>query len=458
MRFVAVAVDYDGTLAEHGTVGQDTLAAIEDFLASGRTFILVTGRILSDLLTVFPKAGLCTSIVAENGAVLYHPSTHRRRLLGAPAPPAFVDSLAQKQVPLTVGDSIIATVRPHEVAVLETIRDLGLEHHVIFNREAVMVLPSGINKATGLQTALRELGLSARNVVAIGDSENDHALLAAGECAVAVRNAIPRLQAEAHIVTQGESGAGVSEILRALVRDDLDSLHAPADIPMGRVNRQETWTVPSVRDTLLVTGTRPAFFLGKLIGRLRLSGYQCCVMDPTGHYAVPEGAVSFGDAVLGPTIDEVMTAMANPETSLLINVCALPQDARRAFADELLARLHRWQQKAGRPHRIVIVDADQLFPPDGPSPRHANEGVVYGVMAPERLAETLLRTIRVAISVGPSASEALYTYARAAGMKWPSWTGPETGPDEGVAWRVGEAPIRFQVAGDDDEAPSPTGR
>ena len=46
--------------------------------------------------------------------------------------------------------------------------------------------PSGVNKATGLAAALDELGLSPHNAVGVGDAENDHAFLAACECAVAV--------------------------------------------------------------------------------------------------------------------------------------------------------------------------------------------------------------------------------------------------------------------------------
>jgi hydroxymethylpyrimidine pyrophosphatase-like HAD family hydrolase len=34
-----------------------------------------------------------------------------------------------------------------------------------------------MNKATGLSVALKELQLSAHNVVAVGDAENDHAFL-----------------------------------------------------------------------------------------------------------------------------------------------------------------------------------------------------------------------------------------------------------------------------------------
>lgn len=50
---------------------------------------------------------------------------------------------------------------PHETDVIEALRDLGLDLRVIFNNKgAVMILPGGANKATGLMTALDELSLS----------------------------------------------------------------------------------------------------------------------------------------------------------------------------------------------------------------------------------------------------------------------------------------------------------
>ena len=191
MRFAAVAIDYDGTLAQDGLVDSSTAAALEQG-GLGAEVYPVTGRMLRELLPLFPQAALCARIVAENGAVLYRPATRDQRLLAAPASAALIDTLKRKGVtPLDVGDSIIATVRPHEVPIMEAIRDLGLEHHVIFNRESVMVLPPGINKATGLAAALDELQLSHHEVVGIGDSENDHALFQASELAVAVASAVP---------------------------------------------------------------------------------------------------------------------------------------------------------------------------------------------------------------------------------------------------------------------------
>jgi hydroxymethylpyrimidine pyrophosphatase-like HAD family hydrolase len=87
-----------------------------------------------------------------------------------------------------------------------------------------MVLPSGVNKMTGLRAALKELRLSAHNLVGVGDAENDHAFLESCECAVAVANAIPALKETADFVTRGERGAGVVELIDRIIDNDLADL------------------------------------------------------------------------------------------------------------------------------------------------------------------------------------------------------------------------------------------
>ena len=89
MRYLALAADYDGTLASDGIVRPDTIGAIERLVATGRKLILVTGRVLPELLEIFPHISLCERVVAENGAVLYRPATKEITLL-APAPSAGV--------------------------------------------------------------------------------------------------------------------------------------------------------------------------------------------------------------------------------------------------------------------------------------------------------------------------------------------------------------------------------
>ena len=71
--FLALAADYDGTIAEHGVVARETLEALQRFKRTGRRLILVTGRRLPSIQRAFPEYSLFDRIVAENGAVLFDP-------------------------------------------------------------------------------------------------------------------------------------------------------------------------------------------------------------------------------------------------------------------------------------------------------------------------------------------------------------------------------------------------
>jgi hydroxymethylpyrimidine pyrophosphatase-like HAD family hydrolase len=222
MRYVTFASDYDGTLADEGTVSPATLAALERLKASGRRLILVTGRELDELLDVFPENSIFDRIVADNGAVLHSPGHRRTELLAEPPPPEFIDALRQENVePLNVGRVIVATVEPHGPTVLNAIREWQLPLHVSYNKGAVMVLPSGVNKASGLLAALTDLGLSRVHTVGVGDGENDQALLTLCQCGVAVANATPELKECADIVTSESAGKGVQELIDRLLRDEL---------------------------------------------------------------------------------------------------------------------------------------------------------------------------------------------------------------------------------------------
>nr|WP_242016822.1 HAD-IIB family hydrolase [Trichocoleus sp. FACHB-46] len=142
--------------------------------------------------------------------------------MGDRPPAAFIQALQERQVDsLAVGRVIVATWKPYETTVLETIRDLGLELQIILNKEAVMVLPSGLNKATGLKAALERMELSPQNVVGFGDAENDLAFLNICALSVAVANALPMVKEQADWVTQGSRGDGVAEVIDQLLTSEL---------------------------------------------------------------------------------------------------------------------------------------------------------------------------------------------------------------------------------------------
>ena len=214
VNYAALACDYDGTLACDGIVGETTLKALRRLQERSILLVLVTGRTLEELLAIFPEVSLFERVVAENGAVLYRPGTRDYRVLASPPPEKFIELLKQRGVqPLSVGHVIVATHEPQQAKVLEAIRELGTEMQVIFNKGAVMILPSGVNKASGLAAALKELRVQTGQVVAIGDAENDHALLEFSGFAAAVANAVPALKERAAWVAKSADGAGVVELI-----------------------------------------------------------------------------------------------------------------------------------------------------------------------------------------------------------------------------------------------------
>jgi hydroxymethylpyrimidine pyrophosphatase-like HAD family hydrolase len=225
-HYRALATDFDGTIAHDGRVDDDTVAALERARGSGLRLLLVTGRELDDLANTFPHTRLFDRIVAENGAVLLDPGGQRIRVLAAAPPAALLEALRAARVPVSIGRSIIATSRPYETQVLAAIREAGLDWQVIFNKDSVMLLPPGVDKATGLAAALRELAIPASLTVGVGDAENDDVLLAACGLGVAVSNALASLKAAADIVTDGACGAGVAELVAQLLRGDVDRIRS----------------------------------------------------------------------------------------------------------------------------------------------------------------------------------------------------------------------------------------
>lgn len=222
VRFRALACDFDGTIATDGAVAPATLTALERVRASGRRLLLVTGRTGPQLEAVFAQWDVFDRIVLENGAVLVDPSTGTDRLLCAPVSADLVHALRRRGVvPMSVGRAICAAGVGHLETIRGAIRLLGLPLHTVVNRGGVVVLPLGVSKASGTETALHEVGETAAACVAAGDAENDLPMLGLAGCGVAVANALAEVKAASALVTSQPDGAGIAELAAGLVADDL---------------------------------------------------------------------------------------------------------------------------------------------------------------------------------------------------------------------------------------------
>ena len=173
MRLRAFATDYDGTLASQGQVAPATLEALKRLKASGCKLLMVTGRELPDLRSVFPEIDLFDAIVAENGALLYRPNLGEEPL-GPEPPKALIHELKRRKIePLAVGRTIVATARTNEAEVAAALEALELPWRMIFNKDSVMVLPDGVDKASGLVAGLLALGLTPPDALGVDVCEND---------------------------------------------------------------------------------------------------------------------------------------------------------------------------------------------------------------------------------------------------------------------------------------------
>jgi hydroxymethylpyrimidine pyrophosphatase-like HAD family hydrolase len=197
---LAIATDYDGTIANLGAIDSPTLAALARFRASGRKLILDTGRELHDLLTVCPDLTIFDLVLVENGAVLYDPTTREERPLADPPPQSLLDAFKRREIPVLVGRVVLETYATYHEAVQEALAETRVAREITFNNTAIIILPPGVHKGSGLVVALEQFGISLEQTAGIGDAENDHDLLAVCGLAVAVPNAIDALKKRAHVV------------------------------------------------------------------------------------------------------------------------------------------------------------------------------------------------------------------------------------------------------------------
>lgn len=444
MRFLALASDYDGTLACDGVVDEQKLKALERFRQSGRKLILVTGRELPDLESTFGRLDLFDFVVAENGALLFNPGKREKRLLAPPPPENFVNDLRHRGVrSLSVGEAIVATWHPFEAAVLESIRQLGLDLQVIFNKDAVMILPSGVNKMTGLARALEEMKLSRHNVVAVGDAENDRAFLGCCEFSVAVSNAIPALKERVDWVTDKPRGEGVAELIDRLLSDDLASLDSQVQkhgLVLGRAGEENILFDAHGNNLLLCgqSGSGKSTFVAGFIERLLERGYQTCVIDPEGDYESLPDFFTIGDESHPPSLDQIFQLLDHPDSNLAINLIGVKMQDRPGFFASLLSRLQEKFLHEGRPHWLVVDEAHHLLPCEWAPASAEVAGEKFSMMLvtvhPEHVSPAALRLIDALVTVGKAPREAAEEFAKVVGISPPQMPSDDLSQGEASVW------------------------
>lgn len=442
MHFLALAVDYDGTIAENGSVAPHVQASLMALKASGRKLLLVTGRELQALKHNFPQLGLFDLVIAENGALLYDPLEDVEELIAEAASIDLVSRLRDKGVsPLSVGRSVVATWHPFEEAVVSTIRELGLELQITFNKDAIMVLPPSVNKASGLSAGLRKLGISELNVVGVGDAENDHSFLSICGCCAAVSNAIESIKASADLLLSLDHGRGVCELVDLLLEKDAGLVPVERiGMCLGQtVEARKMWLPPE--SVLLVVGNSGAgksSYVTWLTERMVEARQGFCVIDPEGDYLTLEDAVTIGGLTVPPTTQESVHLLLQAQLNVVVSSLALDPPARVRLFGDLLPFIQRLRHASGRPYWLVVDEAHYMLPHCATWPPGflADIGAIIVALDFDQVCPALLEGVDVLVTLGSTARELVERFARDRRRECPDFPGRLPGSEYACLWNV----------------------
>jgi hypothetical protein len=366
VRFFALACDYDGTLAFGDRIGPETLAALERARQAGLRLILVTGRTFFDLTRVCERLDLFDGVVAENGAVLYFPPAGVLRDQAPPPPSRVVAELDHRGIFYQVGRVIIATARADEAGVREALAATGVSLELLYNRSALMLLPHGVTKGTGVRQVIRELGLSPHDVLALGDAENDTELFEACGFTGCPADAVPMLRDRADWVFPGENGraiaaAIVGPILGGELRGDRIARHR-VDLGWAPGTGARV-TIPSRGINVLVPGdpgSGKSWLAGALVERLHEQQYAVCVIDPEGDYHVLGRLPGIAWLEVGDhaSVEQAMARFRNdPAACVVLDLSALAHPKKVRLIETTLELARSLRRRVGRPHWIVLDEA-----------------------------------------------------------------------------------------------------
>lgn len=403
-HFRAVALDLDGTLAVGGAVSSQVLRALDDLRSSGVAVLLVTGRIEGELEASFPGLAACfDAVVTENGAVVQ--VGRQVRLMGPPVARELEQALERRGVRLRRGRCLLACDGDVAHLALQEITRLGLDHQLVHNRSALMVLPSGITKAVGLIEALRQLAVSPHSCLAVGDAENDLSLLHAAEVGVAAPGAVASLRTQADAVLPGFLGADLAALLGGPLLRGVTRFCPPRRwVVAGEDDAGAPVHVPGSQANVLITGSSrsgKSYLAGLLFERWSDAGYVVMLLDPEGDHVelggLPGVVVVDGRAPAASMAEAL--AVLGQQVSVVLDLSGLDGQRRSATLRQVHQALEAHRASRGVPHWLVVDEAHSIMGEDVQEHWSAvARGLCLATYRPELLPPELLADVDMTLT------------------------------------------------------------
>jgi len=417
--FKALACDYDGTLASHDVIGPAALAALSRAREAGLRLMLVTGRTFFELTRVCERLDLFDAVVAENGAVLYSPRGGVIRDLAPPPPLRLLAELDRRGIAYEHGRVIVGTARSDELRVREALAAAGVSLELIHNRGALMLLPVGISKGTGVRQVIGTLGLSFHDVLALGDAENDLPLFEVCGWTACPSNAVPAVRERADWVLSGDDGEAIALAL--------DESILPGRLPVARSPRHRIalgWvvgsaarvTIPERGVNVLIQGdplSGKSWMVGALIERLLGRRYAVCVIDPEGDYRVLRRLAGVTWTVVsgGPSMEQALGRFErDPAACVVADLSDLAHSDKIACTATGLAAIRRLRNRLGLPHWVILDEAHYSLHRGGVAPEAVgleDKGFCLASYKGSWLTDTVVEAMDVLVLARTTAREEL---------------------------------------------------
>ncbi|MFK7694662.1 Cof-type HAD-IIB family hydrolase [Paenibacillus sp. HJGM_3] len=239
-RYKLLAIDMDGTLLnEESLISDDNRNWIHKALEAGISVILSTGRGVQKVYPYTDEIGLKTPIVSVNGSEVWkEPRVLLKRHLMKTEWIRRLHEMSVKYDTWFWAYSVEGVHNkenwvPEELETTQWLKfgffteDDQSRNRILDELTAwgefeitnshphnLEINPKGISKASGIEEVCRLLGHSMSEVVAMGDSLNDMAMIRAAGLGVAMGNAQEELKRAADLVTVTNQEHAVAKIIR----------------------------------------------------------------------------------------------------------------------------------------------------------------------------------------------------------------------------------------------------
>lgn len=153
------------------------------------------------------------------------------------------------------------------------------------------------------------------------------------------------------------------------------------------------------------------------------------MLDPEGDHAGLAGAVTLGDRLQAPSLEQVTDELEVPDRRVVVNPLAVRLEGLPGFLKDLLARLQELRTRTGRPHVLMLDEAHHFLPLPGHRgafvvPRWVN-GIIMATVNPEHISPSALSLADTVVVFGEGAVPRYGATARRSASR-ARWTAPST--------------------------------